>query len=214
MGCGPSEERPVNDNSDKDFKFKVKICFQGNIAVGKSLYYNTTRGDVKYFKDKCTDPHGAYEIKYVTMPSYGRVLAILGDTFGDETWFPVTSMLINGSNVIMLLYSIDKVDSFYNIENFWLEKIESVLDFEKTVILLIGNKVDLAMEFDENGKVIRELSDIDRLEKGYVTKQKGMDLAKKHNFLFSEASAIKGINIASNLEWAVRAYLDKIKDNL
>ena len=47
-----------------------------------------------------------------------------------------------------------------------------------------------------------------------MTKQEGIDLAKKYNFLFSEASAEKKINIKENFENVTILNLEKRKEKL
>ena len=125
MGC--KESKPQNDRSSirKDRvdnnnekpaptykKNEVKISFLGNQSVGKTCYYLQTKGDFENFKNVTTMPSGDNAVKHVEIDGYGKVLAVLWDTAGQETYFAVTATIIKKSHAVMLLYAIDNRDSF------------------------------------------------------------------------------------------------------
>lgn len=129
MGCKDSKPNgdknhrtsinPKNvDNTDRPHKqnkdYEVKISFLGNIAVGKTCYYLQTKDDMIHFKNQSTEPSGANAVKHLETQKYGKILAVLWDTAGEETFFAVTATLIKKSNAVMLLYAIDNRESFAN----------------------------------------------------------------------------------------------------
>jgi len=139
-------------------------------------------------------------VKHIDIPGYGKTLAVLWDTAGEETYFAVTATLIRKSNSIMLLYAIDNPKSFESLSTFWIGKIEEYLNPEETTVHLIGNKVDLAMGFDADGKEVRMWTDEERITMNYVTRAEAQKLADDKGYLFGETSALKGINIKTCLE--------------
>merc|ERR1711935_738522 len=91
---------------------EVKISFLGNVAVGKTCYYLWTKDDIINYKNESTDPSGANAVKNLEVKGYGKTLAVLWDTAGEETFSAVTATLIKKSHAVMLLYAIDNRDTF------------------------------------------------------------------------------------------------------
>ena len=199
-------------NSNVPPKYKdprtVKISFLGNISVGKSLYYAVTKDNVDDFIDLPTGPEGEFCIKYVQLDKYGRVLGILWDCAGNEEYYSITKSIINSTNCVMLLYAIDEIASFINQKNYWIKRIGEVLDFKYDNVMLIGNKVDLAVHDKDSETPGVPLTDEERKKKGFVTYKDGFEFAKMHGFLFEETSAKTGYNVSATLKKLITANLD------
>lgn len=129
MGCeeskphGIKNDRPSTkpknvDDTDQAHKInednKVKITLLGNIGTGKTLYYLQLNYNTISFEDKSTSCSRANARKFLETPKYGKTLVDIWDTAGEETFFPVTASLIKKSDAVMLLYAIDRRETFEN----------------------------------------------------------------------------------------------------
>jgi GTPase SAR1 family protein len=129
MGCEESKPhgikndrpsaKPKNvDDTDQAHKInednKVKITLLGNIGTGKTLYYLQLNYNTIGFEDKSTSCSRANARKFLETPKYGKTLVDIWDTAGEETFFPVTASLIKKSDAVMLLYAIDRRETFEN----------------------------------------------------------------------------------------------------
>ena len=73
----------------------------------------------------------------------------LWDTAGQERFRSITTSYYKSSEGLLLMYDITKKDSFDSIEN-WIQSIkESLGEDEKYLIVLLGNKLDLANDNPE-----------------------------------------------------------------
>ena len=78
------------------------------------------------------------------------------DTAGQVRFRSITTSYYKSSQGLILMYDITKRETFDNVEN-WLQNIKESLDEEeKYVIVLLGNKLDLANENPENRGVTTE----------------------------------------------------------
>ena len=89
------------------------------------------------------------------------------DTKGQERYRKITQKYFKYAHGFILIYSIDKKESFDDLEN-WIQMLKEENSIEKPIFLL-GNKKDLENE--------RE-----------ITKKQGENFAEKNGFIFSECS--------------------------
>ena len=93
---------------------------------------------------------------------------ILFDTAGQERYRAITKSYFKDSKGIILIYSIVDEDSFKHIEA-WLGSIkDSLSDWKRTgyIIMLLGNKLDIAEEDPETRMIMTEEGENICSEKG------------------------------------------------
>ncbi|KAL3876383.1 hypothetical protein ACJMK2_034236 [Sinanodonta woodiana] len=103
-----------------------------------------------------------------------KVKLQIWDTAGQERFRSITKAYYRDANALLLLYDVTNKTSFDNIRA-WLAEINEYAQ-EDVVIMLLGNKADMAAE-----RVIR--------------REEGEKLAKDHNVAFMETSAKTGMNV-------------------
>ena len=96
----------------------------------------------------------------------------LWDTAGQEKYRGLIPSYIRNAALIFLIYDISSKESFNNLTQ-WIEFINS---YEKTKIVLCGNKIDL-----ENERKVSE--------------KQGKDFAKGKSMVFHEVSALENTNM-------------------
>ena len=130
----------------------------GDSAVGKTcIFKKITSGD---FSEKSISTIGVdRRTLNFTINSEGKEIEIdvqLWDTAGQERFRSITSSYYKSSQGLLLMYDITRKETFDNIEN-WIKSIrDSLGEEEKYLIVLIGNKVDLANEKPESREVTLE----------------------------------------------------------
>ena len=137
-------------------KTTYTITLIGDSGVGKTCIFNKLTSGV--FNEKSISTIG---IEYTTLnftikDSEGRDLDVevqLWDTAGQERFRTITNNYYKSSQGLLLIYDITKKDTFNNVEN-WINSIKETLGEEdKYLIVLIGNKVDLAEANPETREV-------------------------------------------------------------
>ena len=91
------------------------------------------------------------------------------DTTGQEKYHSVTNLFINGSHIIILVYSIDSKSSFENL-TYWYNTIQEKLKGEKYILAVVGSKIDL-------------------VDDEVVSEDEGKQFAKEKNAIFKLVSA-------------------------
>ena len=108
------------------------------------------------------------------------------DTAGQERFRSISRNYFKSSDGILLLYSINDLESFNSIKG-WIDSIKEVVDLADIGMVIVGNKLDLSEK--------REVSDSMR-----------EDLEKNLKIKIFEASAKDNINI----EKCFNALIDKV----
>ena len=98
------------------------------------------------------------------------------DTAGQENFRSITRSYYRGSICCLLCYDITRRNSFANCIK-WIEDIMSH-SYDKIVILLVGNKTDLA-------------------DRRQVSFEEGQKFARDNGLIFFETSALDGNNVES-----------------
>ena len=112
------------------------------------------------------------------------------DTTGQERYNSITKLFVKGSHIVILVYSIDNLQSFEKI-NFWLNYIKEELQEGKYILGILGNKRDL-YEFE------------------VVSEEDGKKLAQKKNAVFGLVSAKIDINgIINYFDTILEEYISK-----
>ncbi|XP_077554546.1 ras-related protein Rab-18-like [Haemaphysalis longicornis] len=145
----------------------LKILIIGESNVGKSSL-------LLRFTDDVFDPNLAatigvdFKVKTVTVDGNKAKLAIW-DTAGSERFRTLTPSYYRGAQGAILVYDVCNLSTFQKLDH-WLAELETYCTRNNVVKMLVGNKID-------------------RLENRVVTKEQGMNYARKHSMLFIEASA-------------------------
>ena len=154
----------------KSDKTPLKIILLGDAAVGK------TNIILRYLKDEFNDNSistigTTFSVKQLVRNNIEYVLNIW-DTTGQEMYRAVTKLFIQGAKIVILVYSIENRKSFESLD-YWYDTIKEICG-ENIVIAIVGNKIDLFVDLDEDL---------------IVPDSEGMEYAKKKNAIFKSVSA-------------------------
>jgi len=144
----------------------LKILIIGESAVGKSSL-------LIRFTDDTFDPDIGptigvdFKVKTLDVDGNKTKLAIW-DTAGQERFRTLTPSYYRGAQGIILVYDVTSKDTFNKLEA-WLSECDTYTTKRDVVKMLVGNKID---------RPGRE-----------VTRQEGLQFARRHAMLFIEASA-------------------------
>jgi small GTP-binding protein len=112
------------------------------------------------------------------------------DTTGQERYNSITKLFVKGSHIVILVYSIDNLQSFEKV-NFWYNYIKEELQEGKYILGILGNKRDL-YEFE------------------VVSEEDGKKLAQKKNAVFGLVSAKIDVNgIINYFDTILEEYISK-----
>ena len=115
-----------------------------------------------------------YRLKNVQLENGEIIKLQIWDTSGQERFKSIARAYFKGAHAIILIFSIIDKKSFENVQN-WVNQIKEETT-EKTLLILIGNKINLEDE--------RE-----------IMKNEGEELAKEFDINYYECSAKTGENI-------------------
>ena len=137
-------------------KTTYKIILIGDSAVGKTCIFKKITTGVFNEKSISTIGMDRRTLNFTIKDSEGRDLDVevqLWDTAGQERFRTITNNYYKSSQGLLLIYDITKKDTFNNVEN-WINNVKETLGEEdKYLIVLIGNKVDLAEANPETREV-------------------------------------------------------------
>ena len=177
----------------KEIKEPIKIILLGDSGVGK------TNIILRYLKNEFNSNSlstigTTFGVKQLTRNNIIYNLNIW-DTTGQEAYRAVTKLFVQGAQIVILVYSIDKPNSLESI-NFWYNSVKEICG-DNIVLAIVGNKYDLL--FDDK-IVLKEI----------VPDEEGQKIAKEKNAIFKLISAKndkKGID--SLFEKTLDDYLDR-----
>ncbi|CAC5360905.1 ras-related protein Rab-26-like isoform X1 [Mytilus californianus] len=170
---GSTRREPKRQGSTELYDMATKVMLIGDSGVGKTCllvrfkdgaflsgsFISTVGID---FRNKVVDVEGT------------KVKLQIWDTAGQERFRSVTHAYYRDAHALLLLYDVTNKASFDNIRA-WLGEINEYAQ-EDVVIMLLGNKADMAGE-----RMIRT--------------EDGEKLAKEYNVAFMETSAKTGMNV-------------------
>lgn len=153
----------------------------GDSGVGKSnLLLRFTRNEVD-LNSKTTI---GVEFATRSIPIADKIVkAQIWDTAGQERYRAITSAYYRGAVGALLVYDITKKNTFESIER-WLKELKDHAD-DKIVVMLVGNKCDLADE--------RQVSIAD-----------GTATAAKFSLSFLETSALEATNVDESFKTVLK----------
>ncbi len=170
------------ESSDPDYLLKVVLT--GDSGVGKTNLLSQFTKSTFNPESKTTI---GVEFATKTVKVHGKtVKAQIWDTAGQERYRAITSSYYKGANAAMVIYDITSSVSFQNVQR-WLKEVRENSD-QNIIIMLIGNKCDLAKEHkDENGNTVGSLRS--------VSLEDGEKSAERERTLFFETSAADATNV-------------------
>ena len=155
-----------------EYDLSFKIIVVGDSGVGKSCL--TMKGTKNHFEE-CYSPTVGFEFFTFNIRINDKNIKLqIWDTCGQEAYRSLITSFYRNASLAILVYSIDNVNSFNNIEA-WLNEIKSQANPE-TKVFLIGNKIDL----EDQRKITIEMA---------------QTFSNEHSFnFFVETSAKTGFN--------------------
>ena len=122
---------------------EIKVILLGDTGVGKTSIINRYINN-KFDPDNDNTLSSSFSTKEVIKNDVLYKLN-LWDTIGQEKYNAITNILIKGSNIVILVYSVDSFSSFENID-FWYNSVKDILQEDKYILAIVGNKSDLIKE--------------------------------------------------------------------
>lgn len=159
--------------SDTDVDLVYKILLLGDSTVGKSCFLMRYSENI-FMENYVTTIGLDYKLKYIDLESGKRIKVQLWDTAGEERFRTIAKNYFKGSHGILLLYDVTNLKTFQGVKE-WINQIRQEVS-NKTIIFLIGNKIDL------NDQIT-------------VSTDEGRKVAEENCLPFYEASAKTGENI-------------------
>ena len=122
---------------------EIKVILLGDTGVGKTSIINRYINN-KFDPDNDNTLSSSFSTKEVIKNDFLYKIN-LWDTIGQEKYNAITNILIKGSNIVILVYSVDSFSSFENID-FWYNSVKDILQEDKYILAIVGNKSDLIKE--------------------------------------------------------------------
>merc|ERR1719379_2133352 len=162
---------------DNDYDQLYKVVLVGDATVGKTHLLS------RYIKGTLPKaPTATIGVEFATrtvkLAVGGTVKAQIWDTAGQERYRAITSAHYRRAVGALLVYDITKQVTFQNCMK-WMEELRQNAEPD-IVIMLVGNKVDLA----EKDAAARQ-----------VYYDAAAEFARQHGLFFSEASAVTSYNV-------------------
>ena len=135
---------------------ELKVILLGEPGVGKTNIITRYLSDS--FNERSNPTLGATFVeKNISKDGITYSLKIW-DTTGQEKYNSVTKLFVKGSHIVILVYSIDNLQSFQKV-NFWYNYIKEELEENKYILAVLGNKRDLyeyEVVNEEDGRKLAE----------------------------------------------------------
>ena len=118
----------------------VKIILLGEPGVGKTCIINRYINN-EFSLDTPSTYGSAYTTKIILKDNV-KYYVNVWDTSGQERYHSITNLFINGSHIVILVYSIDSKSSFEGLD-YWYNSLKEKLEEDKYILAIVGNKTDL-----------------------------------------------------------------------
>ena len=131
----------------------------GDSAVGKTCIFKKIISGTFTEKSISTIGMDRRTLSFTIKNEEGNDVEIdvqLWDTAGQERFRSITTSYYKSSQGLLLMYDITRKETFDNLENWILSIKDSLGEEEKYLIVLVGNKVDLANSNPESREVTTE----------------------------------------------------------
>uniref|UniRef100_A0A7S0RKD6 Uncharacterized protein n=1 Tax=Chlamydomonas leiostraca TaxID=1034604 RepID=A0A7S0RKD6_9CHLO len=156
---------------------RIKLVMLGATGVGKScLALRFAKG---VFAPAAPTIGAAFLSRTATLPSGLRLRYEIWDTAGQERYQSLAPLYYRGAQAAAVVYDITSRESFDKVR-YWAAQLAAHAPPDM-VVVLVGNKSDLCAQ-----RAVKE--------------EEGRDLADSAGYLFLEASALSGANVADVFE--------------
>ena len=146
----------------------VKVIILGETGVGKTSIINRFIND-EFNPDNDIETLGSTFFRKSIKRQNTVYKLQIWDSIGQEKYHSITRLFIKGSNIVLLVYSIDSRESFEEL-NHWLNTLKDILDKNKYILGIVASKSDLVNE-------------------EIVSRKEGEEFAKKTGGIFRAVSS-------------------------
>jgi len=158
---------------------QIKVILLGDSGVGKSCIINRYINDL--YDPNLESTLGSNASSKLIKKDRVSYILNLWDTTGQEKYHSITNLFIKGSNIVILVYSIDSLSSFKGLD-FWYKSVNEKLEGDNFVLAVVGSKSDLIENQDE-----------------VVSEEEAKKFAKEKNALFKLVSSKEDPDGINNL---------------
>jgi len=130
----------------KENEKEIKVILLGDSGVGKTCIINRYINDE--FNPNSKTTLGSNASSKVIKRGQVSYILNLWDTTGQEKYHSITNLFIKGSNIVILVYSIDLLESFKGLD-YWYKSVQEKLGGNKYVLAVVGSKSDLIKNEEE-----------------------------------------------------------------
>ena len=163
----------------KENEKEIKVILLGDSGVGKTCIINRYINDE--FNPNSKTTLGSNASSKVIKRGQVSYILNLWDTTGQEKYHSITNLFIKGSNIVILVYSINSLSSFEGLD-FWYKSVQEKLEGENYVLAVVGSKSDLIEEEEE-----------------VVSEEEAKKFAKEKNAIFKLVSSKEDPDGINNL---------------
>ena len=134
----------VKEKKEKEEIKALKIILLGENGVGKTSIINRYINN-EFNPDNQNETLGSsFFTKEVKKLNTTYQLKIW-DSTGQEKYHSITKLFINGANIVLVVYSLDLIESYNNLE-YWISSVEESLAGKNYILVVVANKIDLKEE--------------------------------------------------------------------
>eukprot|EP00826_Nyctotherus_ovalis_P059687 TRINITY_DN8323_c0_g1_i3.p1 TRINITY_DN8323_c0_g1~~TRINITY_DN8323_c0_g1_i3.p1 ORF type:complete len:200 (-),score=59.12 TRINITY_DN8323_c0_g1_i3:20-619(-) len=152
----------------------VKLVLLGNAAVGKTSIVE------RFVFDQFNSMNPAtlgvmFVTKFVDVPGSSAVVKLnIWDTAGQEKYHSIASSYYNDADITIIVYDVSSAATLDGAK-LWLKEVRERVDPE-TVIVLVGNKVDLIENEEVDTKLVDEFARANSMRHALVSARNGMGI--------------------------------------
>ncbi|KAI1731866.1 ras family domain-containing protein [Ditylenchus destructor] len=174
----------MSSTTDDSYLTTLKILIIGESGVGKSSL-------MLRFVDDLFDPEISATIgvdfRVRTINIDGNLVKLaIWDTAGQERFRTLTPSYYRGGQGVICVYDVGNRSSFDRLEH-WIVELETYCTKSDAVKMLVGNKIDT--------------------ENRVISREEGLQFARKHKMLFIEASAKTKVGVQTAFEELIEKIL-------
>ena len=130
----------------KENEKEIKVILLGDSGVGKTCIINRYINDE--FNPNSKTTLGSNASSKVIKRGQVSYILNLWDTTEQEKYHSITNLFIKGSKIVVLVYSIDLLESFKGLD-YWYKSVQEKLGGNKYVLAVVGSKSDLIKNEEE-----------------------------------------------------------------